>query len=49
MNITRRAALKGGTAVACAAAAGMVAAPALTAESNPDAQLEALYVEWQAA
>ena len=45
--LTRRAALKGGTAVACVAAAGMVAAPALTAESNPDVQLKTLYAEWE--
>ena len=43
--LTRRAALKGGTAVACAAAAGMVAAPALAAESNPDARVFALIEE----
>ena len=47
--LSRRAALKGGTAVACVAVAGTVAAPALTAESNTDAELEALYAEWQAA
>ncbi len=47
--LTRRAALKGGTAVACAAAAGMVAAPALTAQSNPDARVFALIEERAAA
>ncbi len=41
-EITRRAALRGGTAVACAAAAGMVAAPVLAAQSNPDARVFAL-------
>ena len=40
--LTRRAALKGGTAAACAAAAGMVAVPMLAAQSNPDARVFAL-------
>ncbi len=48
-EITRRAALRGGTAVACAAAAGMVAAPVLAAQSNPDARVFALIEEHGAA
>ncbi len=48
-KITRRAALRGGTAVACAAAAGMVAAPVLAAQSNPDARVFALIEEHGAA
>ncbi len=43
--LTRRAALKGGSAVACAAAAGMVAAPVLAPQSNPDARVFALIKE----
>ncbi len=44
-EITRRAALRGGTAVACAAAAGMVAAPVLAAQGSPDARVLALIEE----
>ncbi len=47
--LTRRAALKGGTAVACAAVAGTVAAPVLAAQSNPDARVFALIEEHGAA
>jgi hypothetical protein len=45
MNTTRRTVLLGG------AAAGALIAPlaAVTIRSNPDAELEALYAEWQAA
>ena len=48
-EITRRAALRGGTAVACAAAAGMVAAPVLAAQGSPDARVLALIEEHGAA
>ncbi len=48
-EITRRTALRGGTPVACAAAAGMVAAPVLAAQSNPDARVFALIEEHGAA
>ena len=48
-KITRRAALRGGTAVACAAAAGMVAAPVLAAQGSPDARVLALIEEHGAA
>ena len=43
--LTRRAALRGGTAVACAAAAGMVAAPVLAVQGSPDARVFALIQE----
>ena len=43
--LTRRAALKGGSAVACVAAAGMVAVPVLAAQRNPDTRVFALIEE----
>ncbi len=44
-EMTRRAALRGTAAVAAVSAAGMVAAPVLATQSNPDARVLALIEE----